>query len=356
MSTLLTQGRRLFFVGGKGGVGKTSTASALAVRETDLGKRVLLVSTDPAHSLGDLFGQVVGNRERELHPGLWGLEIEPENEVESYLEQVKGAMRSFVQPGMYGEIERQLELARHSPGATEAALMERTATLMIEATDRYDRVIFDTAPTGHTLRLLTLPEIMTAWMDGLLRTRDRADSFGRALDRLRGSAGGAEASESSPPSTRDVAAPSGAPRPDELSWFQHVEEGKTDRRSRRIREALQDRRRRFSQARRLLLDPEFTAFIMVLIPEKLPILETEKALRVLTDHRVPIAGLVVNRCLPAGSLGDFMERRRVQELEYRSRIDRMFRGFHRVTVPLLDRDVEGVESLRTIAKHLSVDS
>ena len=93
-------------------------------------------------------------------------------------------MRSLVKPEMYGEIDRQMSLARLSPGAVEAAMLERMSELMVEAGAEYDRVLFDTAPTGHTLRLLSLPEIMAAWTDGLLRHRDRSDSWNKALGRL----------------------------------------------------------------------------------------------------------------------------------------------------------------------------
>ena len=325
---------RILFVGGKGGVGKTTVASALALRMAEAGERVLLVSTDPAHSLGDLFGTDIGGRERELRPNLFALEIDPEAEVERYLARVTQTMRAFVQPAMYPEIERQMELTRHSPGAEEAALMDRVAALMEEARERYDRIIFDTAPTGHTLRLLALPEIMSAWTDGLLRGRDRSDAMRRAAARLAGPAG------------RE---PHGG---DELSLIDQVEDVPEDDRARRIREVLLERRRRFAGARRLMLDPAITAFVLVLIPEKLPILESAKALEVLRAHRVPVAGLVVNRVLPDAPLGEFLESRREQEREYLARIERELGGLPRVQVPMMARDVEGWEALRKVGGHL----
>jgi arsenite-transporting ATPase len=323
--------RSILFVGGKGGVGKSTTASALAVHMAAAGERVLLVSTDPAHSLGDLFDTRIGDRETELLPGLHALEIDPEREMERYLGGVKAAMREFVQPAMYDEIERQMQLTRHSPGAEEAALMDRVVELMEVAGTRYDRVIFDTAPTGHTLRLLALPEIMAAWTDGLIRSRDRSDQFGRALRRLRGAT--------------DTSG-------DELSMIDQVEERRHDERTERIKDVLTARRRRFAQARRLLLDHGVTAFLLVLIPEKLPILESAKTLEVLRHHQVPVAGLVVNRVLPAEPLGAFLESRRGQEGEYLRRIERELGGPPRVHVPLLPADVQGVESLREVGRHL----
>jgi arsenite/tail-anchored protein-transporting ATPase len=318
----------IIFVGGKGGVGKTTIAAALALRFADAGERVLIVSTDPAHSLGDIFGTDIGDREVPLQPRLWGMEVDADREIERYLERVAGNMREFVQPVMYAEIERQMELTRHSPGAAEAALLDRVADLMDDARSRYDRVIFDTAPTGHTLRLLALPEIMAAWTDGLLRSRDRSDKLGAAVERLRGRSG------------------------DELSFIDQVDEQPADARSARIREVLLERRRRFSRARRLLLDPGSTAFVLVLIPEKLPILETQKALDALRRHEVPVAGLVVNRVLPEEPGGAFMDARRAQEREYRTRIDTAFASLAQVQVPMLPHDVHGLDSLRRVAAFL----
>src|SRR5690606_14541936 len=90
---LTLAGRKILFVGGKGGVGKSTTASALALRMAEAGERVLLVSTDPAHSLGDLFDQSIGDREVELVPELFALEIDPEREIDRYLAEVKANMR-----------------------------------------------------------------------------------------------------------------------------------------------------------------------------------------------------------------------------------------------------------------------
>ena len=101
--------RRIIFVGGKGGVGKTTIAGALALMAADAGRATLLVSTDPAHSLGDVFDRRIGNEETSLGPNLTGLEIDPEAEAESHIATVKTSMKSLVAPKMYGEIDRQLE-------------------------------------------------------------------------------------------------------------------------------------------------------------------------------------------------------------------------------------------------------
>jgi arsenite-transporting ATPase len=310
--------QRVLFVGGKGGVGKTTIASALGVALAQRGVRCLLVSTDPAHSLGDLFDTRIGDQERALLPNLYGREIDPERQTEHHLETVRRSLREFVRPEMYAEVERQIDLARLSPGGMEAALLEAVATVMVEASLRYDRVIFDTAPTGQTLRLLSLPSVMTAWTDGLLRSRRRADALGDILARVHG---------------------------DE-------ESASLDPRSARIRETLEARRRTFTEARRLLLDPTVTAFVLVLVPEKLPVFESRKALAALHDLDVPVCALVVNRVLPAENLGAFLEQRREQESRYLREVDELAGDIPVFAVPLLSRDVDGLDALCALAGHL----
>lgn len=325
--------RRVVFVGGKGGVGKTTVAAAVALRLADMGRRALVVSTDPAHSLGDVFAVEIGDRERELAPGLLGLEIDPDAQVDGYLADVKRSMRELVQPSMYHEIDKQVELARTSPGAVEAAMLERVAELMIDESGRHDVLVFDTAPTGQTLRLLSLPEIMAAWTDGLLRHRERSDEMASVLGRMRGGS-----------------APRGG---DDLSHFDQTEEAREgDPRFARLRETLLRRRHIFGRARRLLLDKQSTAFVLVLIPERLPVLETRRAVEALKRFHVPVAGLVVNRVLPEGPLGDFLEQRRGQEREYLEQIERHLRGLPAVRVPLFGRDVGGVEALREVGRYV----
>jgi arsenite-transporting ATPase len=221
-----------------------------------------------------------------------------------------------------------MDLARLSPGAVEAAMLERMADLMISEDQRFDRLIFDTAPTGHTLRLLSLPESMAAWTDGLLRHRDRSDSWAAALKRL-----GAR------------------PNPGDDLSFLDAPPDDGDERSNRIRELLLERRRKFYQARRVLLS-EDCGFLLVLIPERLPILESRKALQSLREFSVPVLGLVINRVLPDQPLGDFLESRRQQEADYLAQIDAFFPDLQKVRVPLLQRDVTGEESLRSIASML----
>lgn len=159
----LTATRHLFFTG-KGGVGKTSLACATAVALADAGRRVLLVSTDPASNLGDVLGtKVIGGRTVvEGAPGLTAYDLDPVATAAAYRERVVGPYRGVLPDAAVASIEEQLSGAC----TLEIAAFDEFSRLLgdPEATGEFDHVVFDTAPTGHTLRLLTLP---AAWTDFL---------------------------------------------------------------------------------------------------------------------------------------------------------------------------------------------
>jgi len=156
---LKTAPRHLFFTG-KGGVGKTSLACAAAVALSDAGKRVLLVSTDPASNLDEVLGVKLSPRPSAVKaaPGLWALNIDPEKAAAAYRERVVGPYRKVLPKAAVASIEEQLSGAC----TTEIAAFDEFSKLIGDAsqTKRFDHVLFDTAPTGHTLRLLELP---AAW-------------------------------------------------------------------------------------------------------------------------------------------------------------------------------------------------
>lgn len=182
------------FFTGKGGVGKTSLACATAVSLADDGRKVLLVSTDPASNVGQVFGVDIGNRITEMPevPGIDAIEINPEEAAAQYRERIVGPMRGVLPEKALKGIEEQLSGAC----TTEiAAFDEFTALLTDHALiDRYDHVIFDTAPTGHTIRLLKLPGAWSGFLEngqgdasclgplaGLEKQRER---YGAAVARL----------------------------------------------------------------------------------------------------------------------------------------------------------------------------
>ncbi|MDM7482408.1 MAG: ArsA family ATPase [Halomonas sp.] len=324
--------RRLLWVGGKGGVGKTTVAASLAVLAASRGKRVLVVSTDPAHSLGDVFDRQLGDTPRRLLPNLDAMEIDPDREVEAHLARVVAQMRRYAAPEMMQELERQMRLTRQSPGTQEAALLERLARLMVDDEAPYDVIIFDTAPTGHTLRLLTLPEAMAAWTDGLLAHNRKSAELGKVLEHL------------TPKRGRDVATPFDDPTQDPLEDL--------DERTRDVASTLIERRRLFHQARRRIEDKSACSFLFVMTPERLPILETDRAVKALEEVGIPVAGVLINRVIPADADGEFLAARRQQEATYLARIEQHFRHLPRPVLPWLPTDVQGIEVLEQLAAQL----
>jgi len=322
--------RRVLFVGGKGGVGKTTIAAALGTAAAERGRRCVVVSTDPAHSLGDVFDVAIGAAERPLAEGLWGLEIDAQHEAERHIAAVKQQMKGLVHPRMYDEVDRQLDLARYAPGTEEAALLERMAVLMGEAGQRFDLVIFDTAPTGHTLRLLSLPEIMAVWTEGLLRSRDRSSRLGSMLQRLGGGPG----------------------RGDDQSLV-GTPSDPTDARTARLREVLVTRQRTMRRARDILLDADLSGFVLVLNPDKLSILESKRALQWLERSHLQVSAVIVNRVLPEGEVGAFLDARRRQEAVYLVEIGREFAHLPTGFLPLLPGDVRGLDALRQVGRLLT---
>lgn len=324
--------RRLLWVGGKGGVGKTTVAASLAVLAARRNKRVLVVSTDPAHSLGDVFDRTLGDTPRRLLPNLDAMEIDPDSEVEAHLNRVTQQMRRFAAPDMMQELERQMRLTRQSPGTQEAALLERLARLILDDEAPYDLMIIDTAPTGHTLRLLTLPEAMAAWTDGLLAHNKKSAELSGVLKHLTPSRG------------QDVATPFDDPTEDALSDL--------DERTRDVAETLINRRRLFHQARRRIEDAKACSFLFVMTPERLPILETQRAVSALEDVNINVAGTLVNRVIPKEADGTFLQARRAQEATYLERIDMLFKHLPRPTLPWLATDVQGFDVLESLADKL----
>ncbi|WP_232366411.1 ArsA family ATPase [Aliidiomarina halalkaliphila] len=317
--------RRLLLVGGKGGVGKTTIASALALQAAASGKRVLLISTDPAHNLGDAFDQSIGGRVTSITSHLSALEIDPDAEAKAHVDRIVQQMKQFVHPDMYAEAERQLRLSANSPGAQEAALLERICREIERGLNEYDLLIFDTAPTGHTLRLLTLPEAMAAWTQGMLQHDKKSSELSGVLAHL------------SPKRGKDIDHPMDEP--------EQLASAGMSARSRGITETLLHRQRLFQRTRRILKNPEQTAMLYVLTPEKLPILETQRALKVLENEGLPLAGLFVNRVLPKSADGAFLATRRQQEAQRLHEISTLFDRYPLYQVPLQATDIQGIEQL-----------
>lgn len=315
--------RRIIFFGGKGGVGKTTVSAALAVAAADAGKKVLLVSTDPAHNLGHLFDRSIGAAPVKLAPGLDGLELDPEQTVRQHLDEVTRALRKLMPAHLSAEVDKHMELSRDAPGMQEAAMLERIAEV-VEQASAYDLIVFDTAPSGHTARLMALPEMMSAWTDGLIKRRDKADRFSAVLNSL-----GRDSSVG------------------DKMLGDDSDDGEEDRES-RIRRLLNRRKQRFAGLRDALSDQTQTGFVIVLAAERLPVLETIELYAQLRKARVDVAGLVVNKRLPEGMQG-FLADRREQEDIHLAVLQSKLAHLPRKDLQLAAHDVLGVDALRAFA-------
>ena len=296
--------REVIFFGGKGGVGKTTCASAAALAASRSGKRVLLVSTDPAHSTSDIFQRRIGSEPTELQPGLHAMEIDAGTETEHYVANVKSQIASLFGHDILKAAHHQIDLAATMPGAEEVALFDRMGALIRGEDARFDLIMFDTAPTGHTLRLIRMPELMEAWIKALSRSR-------RAML-------GVEQDDRKDP----------------------------------IMLSLGDRLERLRELRARLMSGRTTAFVLVLIPERLPIEETARAITQLDEAGVRVGGMIVNRVLPEATRDSFLEARRRQEAVYLQEIEKRFSSYPAVRVPQLESDVYGSAALERISASL----
>ncbi len=320
--------KKLLFVGGKGGVGKTSIASTIALARADAGARVLIVSTDPAHSLGHLWDMRIGDEITELGPrGVYGLEINPASATDEHLAQVEERLNKLVPDHMRSEVRKHLQLAREAPGTHEAAMLERIATTVETYGPQFDLVIFDTAPSGHTARLMTLPETMATWTQGMLHRHDRSEKLTRALQGL----------DEEDPGLDVVAVGRGQSRAERDS---------------EIRRVLLARQERFTQLRAALQDSDETAFIVVFQGERLPALETVELVDQLRRSGMECAAGVVNRRSPADA-GDLLAQRRQQEAEHIAYVTDALPDLPLVEVPLLGEDLQAPRTLREIATYLA---
>jgi arsenite-transporting ATPase len=309
------------FFGGKGGVGKTTVASAYALECIDAGQETLVVSTDPAHSTSDVFEQDFDDEPAavEGYDHLSAMEIDPDEEIDEHLQETKRALGDHVSPAMVNEIDRQIEMAHQTPGAYEAALFDRFIEVM-RASDEYDRVVFDTSPTGGTLRLLSLPEYLEGWIDRLMDKRAQS-----------------------------------------IDLFEKAAIGEREARQKAAEDPiiarLRERKEQFEFAGRILR--EEATFFLVLNPDELSIRETRRAIESLSDHDLGVSGLVVNRMTPEpaddeqGRGGQFLRERCATE---RARLEtiRSFDEPVRATIRTRVGEVKG-DLLDEVADELSID-
>jgi arsenite-transporting ATPase len=319
--------------GGKGGVGKTSCAAATGLALARRGERVLVVSTDPAHSLGDVLEAELGGEPTEVEPGLWAVEPRAEAGQALYREVVSALAAELRSAGVRvdeDDVER-LFTAGLLPGSDELAALQYlwehadadTATTSDGddggAAGGWDRVVFDTAPTGHTLRLLTLPDV-------LAESLATAGSLRRELRDLVTSA-----------------------RSFVIGPAAYLGRGRTDE--------FEQLRERLETVATLLGDPDRTEFRVVLLPERLAIAESRRLVERLREFRVPVGALVANRVLPEAE-ADCCERCRTRSHRQAAAlagVRETFPDLPLVVLPDLQDGTVGRDALARLAGELGVE-
>lgn len=324
------------FVGGKGGVGKTTTSCCLAVQLAKVRTNVLLVSTDPAHNLSDAFGQKFG-REPVLVNGFTNLscmEVDSSGGQEEW-EALQATQVANAPDGIdSGLSDIMKDLMTSVPGIDEAMAF---AELMKMVQDmNYSTIVFDTAPTGHTLRLLSFPKTMESAISKLLAMKTRFQGLLNQMSMIMGQQG-AEALE-------------------------------------QMITRLETLKGLIDQVHNQIRDPEKTTFVCVCIPEFLSIYETERLVQELSKSEIDTHNVVVNQVLfpnkDAEELAEWYKsardtlpreaqdlisktiaRKRMQD-RYISQIFELYEDFHVVLMPLLDAEVRGVASLESFSTLL----
>jgi arsenite-transporting ATPase len=301
------------FFGGKGGVGKTVMAGVTAMHLAQQGKRVMLASTNPVHSLSGLLDQNVYGQPTAVTgvPNLWAYEIDTKETIERSKQDIKTKIRWFLK---FAEISTQadafVESATMNPAFEESAMFENMVDLMFK--DEYDAYVFDTAPTANARRLLGMSKVYSLWVNKMVKSREEAQS-------LR-----------------------------ELFSFTKKKEADP------LMDYLLSFRERISHARDLLTDPALTAFFFVTLPEALPIAVIKRFINWFHDFGIPVGGVLVNMLIQKDQVRsdspEFVKNRVAMQDSYMREIWRDFDNV-RAIIPLFDNEVRGTAALKMVAEH-----
>lgn len=302
------------FFGGKGGVGKTVMAGTAALWVAEQGKRTLLASTNPVHSLSSLLDQDVFGKPTPVEgaPNLDAYEIDTKDTIEKSKVELTQKIEWFLK---YADIKTKadefVESATMNPAFEESAMFENMIDLMFE--DKYDAYVFDTAPTANARRLLGMSSVYGMWVNKMMQSREEAKSLKELL-----------------------------------SYSKKQEKDP-------LMEYLLSFRERMERAKELLTDDEKTAFFFITLPEALPIAVIKRFINWFKEFGIPIGGVVVNLLIDKEAVDEnapeFVRNRVAMQDDYMDEIWRSFPDV-RAIVPLFEQEVRGVDMLKRTAAHL----
>lgn len=312
MTELLSKNLQFILFGGKGGVGKTTMAAASAVTfaRHNPKKKILIFTTDPAPSLADSFGQKLSHDPIKVDgfANLWALEINAKEELKKFKKQYGADILDILQEGTYLSTEETEEMfSLDIPGLDEIMGLKKITDFM-DSSD-YDLYLLDTAPTGHTLRLLTLPELLDDWIKFLAKLRWKYHAMVERFSR-----------------------------------------GK-EQRVAKADEFLLEMKRTVKKVQKLLRDPEKTTFVAVAIPEAMGVEETKDLIKSLNQSKIPIQHIIINNIVPNEKSSFLQSRRRVQE-RYINELKKSFPNFTITEIELEADEIRGKEKLISLGKKL----
>ncbi len=318
MRAYLAQNQQLkyLFFGGKGGVGKTTLAGAAAIYFARQGRRTLLASTNPVHSLSSLLAMDVFGKPTSI-PGVLNLdayEIDTRETIDKSKREIREKIEWFLKfADIKTKADEFVESATMNPAFEESAMFENMIDLMFE--DRYDVYVFDTAPTANARRLLGMSGVYSMWVNKMVQSREEATSL------------------------RDL-----------LSYSRRKQEKDP------LMEYLVRLRERMGRAKTLLTDAELTSFFFVTLPEALPIAVITRFIQWFKDFGIPVGGVIVNMQIDRKTIGpktpDFVRNRVAMQDEYMSQIDTLFGSTVRAVLPLLETEVRGVPMVERMSELL----
>jgi arsenite/tail-anchored protein-transporting ATPase len=303
---------------GKGGLGKTTSSSGLAYYTSQVQKRrTLLFSTDPQASLSDIFERnIYGQGAVEVLPNLFVVEIDADRRVHEYQQQVKQKIKD-----MYGldavpkEIDEYIDATSAEPAMYESATYDAMAELV--AKKEYDLYIFDMPPFGHGVRMVAMADILSKWVEKITDARAKVAEYDAVAATLKG------------------------------------EKGHEDM----VMAELLDIRDKIRAFTALITAKKRTAFFMVLIPEQMAILDTERALKMFENLGIEMSGLVVNQVYPAEllqkeSTSEYLRNRVTMQQEHLKTISAKFGDRVKAMVPMFTREPKGFEMIKTASEAL----
>lgn len=302
-----------YFFSGKGGVGKTSISAATALHFSDQGKKTLIVSTDPAHSLSDSFETKIGGEVKQLKKNLYAVEIDPKKAMSEYKDRFMPKIEKMELLKGLG-LEDTFDMAGMTPGIDEIAAFDKFIQYM-QSKD-YDMIVFDTAPTGHTLRFLSLPEVLDSWVGKMIKMRMKFSGLAGMVKKF---------------------LPFGESKEEETKFGT---------------EQLDALKERISEAKKILSDPSRTHYNVVTIAETMSILESERSVHVLKEYKIPVDSVIVNQLIPNNPSCPFCTEKRKLQQERLEEIRKKFGDMSVSEVQLFKEEVKGFDILEKVGKEL----